>query len=74
MLDRENDILRKNTEQLLKDKQILYDIIKKLETDKEKLYEVIEDYQRKLPSPSSVQPVDKRLNTKSSLWKKIFKY
>lgn len=74
MLDRENDILRKNTEQLLKDKQILYEIIKKLELDKEKLYEVIDDYQKKLPSPSTINNENKKKsNIESSLWKKIFK-
>ena len=60
MLDRENDILRKNTEQLLKDKQILY--------------EVIDDYQKKLPSPSTINNENKKKsNIESSLWKKIFK-
>ena len=68
MLDRENEILRRNSEQLLNDKQILYDIIKKLESDKDKLYGVIDNYQRQLPAPTEVVP--KKAN---SLWQKIFK-
>jgi hypothetical protein len=71
MLDRENEILRRNAEQLLNDKQILYDIIKKLESDKDKLYGIIDDYQRKLPAPTEVTA--KNANMKSSLWQKIFK-
>jgi len=70
MLDRENEILRRNAEQLLNDKQILYDIIKKLESDKDKLYGIIDDYQRKLPAPTELTP--KKTKT-SSLWQKIFK-
>jgi hypothetical protein len=71
MLGRENEILRRNAEQLLNDKQILYDIIKKLESDKDKLYGIIDDYKRQLPAPTEV--TTKKTKDKHSLWQKIFK-